>query len=78
MGQMETFTFRNEDGEAVRLPEAVAFGRNVRLTVVRSGDVVTMYPSRPSVSDLISRLSSLPRPETVEVRDTTDIEERLG
>jgi antitoxin VapB len=35
-------TSRYGNCEAVRLPKAVAFGREVELTVVRSGEVVTL------------------------------------
>ncbi len=39
-------TFRSGNSEAVRLPRNVAFGREVEVTIVRSGDVLTIYPAR--------------------------------
>ena len=41
----KTRTFRSGNSEAVRLPKDVAFGEGVELVVVRSGDVVTLYPA---------------------------------
>jgi antitoxin VapB len=71
-------TFRSGNSEAVRLPREVAFGREVEVTIIRSGDVLTIYPSRPSVSDLVDRLNALPAPSDVEVRDVEDLPEREG
>lgn len=73
-----TRTFRSGNSEAVRLPRDVAFGRDVELTVVRSGDVLTIYPARPPVARLIQDLAALPRPAGIEVRDTEDLPERPG
>jgi antitoxin VapB len=71
-------TFRSGNSEAVRLPKDVAFGRDVELTIIRSGDVLTIYPARPSLKDMAARLAALPRPSTIEIRDTEDIPERPG
>ncbi len=64
-----TRTFRSGDSVAVRLPKELGFGVDVELTLVRSGDVLTIFPTRPSVSELVARLAALPRPATVELRD---------
>jgi len=69
-------TFRSGNSEAVRLPKDVAFGLDVELTIVRSGDVLTIYPARPSVGDLVKRLAALPRPTDIEVRDDEELPER--
>jgi antitoxin VapB len=73
-----TRTFRSGNSEAVRLPKDVAFGRDVELTIIRSGDVLTIYPARPSLKDMATRLALLPRPDDIEVRDTEEIPERSG
>jgi antitoxin VapB len=78
MAVVLTRTFRSGNSEAVRLPKDVAFGRDVELTVVRSGDVLTIYPARPSLRDMAARLALLPRPDDIEVRDTEEIPERPG
>lgn len=71
-------TFRSGNSEAVRLPRDVAFGPDVELTLVRSGDVLTIYPSRPTVAAMLQRLAELPRPERIEVRDEAPLAERPG
>jgi antitoxin VapB len=78
MGVASGRTFRSGNSEAVRLPKDVAFGRELDVTIVRSGDVLTIFPSRPSVSDLVARLAELPRPDSVEFRDVDAIPERHG
>jgi antitoxin VapB len=56
MSAADSRTFRSGNSEAVRLPKEVAFGRDVELTVFRSGDVLTIFPRRPPVGHLIARL----------------------
>jgi antitoxin VapB len=71
-------TFRSGNSEAIRLPRDVAFGEDVELVIVRSGDVMTIYPAASSVPEMIARLRSLPAPPTIETRDEEDIPERSG
>lgn len=78
MPSAKTRTFRSGNSEAVRLPREVAYGADVELTVIRSGDVVTMYPTRPSIKEMLARLRSLPRPATIEERDVEPLPERPG
>lgn len=78
MARASSRTFRSGNSEAVRLPRDVAFGGNVELTIVRSGDVLTIYPAKPPISELLKTLESLPKPSAVEVRDDEDLPERPG
>jgi antitoxin VapB len=78
MTTVTTRTFRSGNSEAVRLPKEVAFGRDVELTVVRSGDVLTIYPKKPSMTELVEHLRSLPKPSSIQVRDVEEIPERPG
>ncbi len=71
-------TFRSGNSEAIRLPRDVAFGADVELVIVRSGDVMTIYPAASSIPEMVARLRSLPAPPTIEVRDEEDIPERAG
>lgn len=71
-------TFRSGNSEALRLPKDVAFGENVELVLVRSGDVMTVYPARATIADMIERLRDLPAPPTIERRDETELPERPG
>ena len=69
-------TFKSRNSEAVRLPKEVAFGDGVELIIVRSGDVVTIYPARMTVAEMVSRLQSLPAPPEIEDRETKPLPER--
>lgn len=71
-----TRTFRSGNSEAIRLPKDVAFGEDKDLVVVRSGDVMTIYPAATSIAAMIERLRSLPAPPTIEQRDEEELPER--
>ena len=71
-------TFRSGNSEAVRLPRDGAFGQEVEPTIVRSGDVLTIYPARPAISEILRKLALTPRPDSVEVRDEDLLPEREG
>jgi antitoxin VapB len=71
-------TFRSGNSEAIRLPRDVAFGPDVELVIVRSGEVMTIYPAASSLADMAARLNVLPKPSSVESRDTEDLPERPG
>jgi antitoxin VapB len=76
MSSVNSRIFRSGNSEAVRLPKDVAFGRDVEVTIVRSGDVLTIFPRRPPILELAKRLSALSAPRNVEVRDNEDLPER--
>ena len=78
MSVADSRTFKSGNSEAVRLPRGVAYGRDVELTIVRSGEVLTIYPSRPPVTELVRRLANLPAPSSVETRDEEPLPERSG
>ncbi|MDP1632967.1 MAG: AbrB/MazE/SpoVT family DNA-binding domain-containing protein [Caulobacter sp.] len=71
-------TFKSGNSQAVRLPREIAYEDGIELTIVRSGDVITIYPKRPSIAEMFAKLDALPRPSYIEVRDTEDIPERPG
>ena len=71
-------TFRSGNSEAIRLPRDVAFGENVELVIVRSGDVMTIYPAATTVPAMIARLRALPAPPDIETRDEEELPERKG
>ncbi len=70
--------FRSGNSEAVRLPKEVAFGRDVEVTIVKTGEVLTISPKRPSIVEMVRRLRELPVPSEVEVRDSDIFPDRLG
>ena len=71
-------TFRSGNSEAIRLPKDVAFGKDIELLIVRSGDVITMYPATTTVPEMINRLRALPRPVDADPRDEDELPERDG
>ena len=71
-------TFRSGNSEALRLPKDVAFGEGVELVIVRSGDVLTIFPATMTVGDMLARLRALPAPPTIEERETDGLPERPG
>ena len=78
MATAKTRTFRSGNSEAVRLPKDVAYGEDVELVIVRSGDVLTLYPAATSIPEMIERLAALPTPPSIEARDTEEFPERAG
>jgi antitoxin VapB len=78
MGIVNSRTFRAGNSEAVRLPKDVAYGADLEVTIVRSGDVLTIFPARPTVADLVAALERLPRPNAIETRDVEPLPERSG
>ena len=78
MTVVRTRTFRSGNSEAIRLPRDVAFGEDVELVIVRSGDVMTIYPAATSIPEMIARLRSLPAPPNIETHDDEEIPERSG
>jgi antitoxin VapB len=61
--------FRSGISETVRLPRNVAYGREMEVTIVRSGDVLTIYPAPKPIGDLVKQLAQLPRPTSIKERD---------
>ena len=78
MSSANSRIFRSGNSEAVRLPKSVAFGREVEVTIVRSGDILTIFPKKPPISELFKKLDALPAPTEIEVRDEEEIPERPG
>jgi antitoxin VapB len=70
--------FRSGNSEAVRLPKDVAFGKEMEVTIVRSGDVLTIYPKRTSLQEMVARLRRLPSAGDVGRRDEDVVPDRSG
>jgi antitoxin VapB len=71
-------TFRSGNSEALRLPKDVAFGEDIELVIVRSGDVLTIYPATMTIPEMVARLRALPAPPEVEARDVEELPEPPG
>ncbi|HWH18128.1 MAG TPA: hypothetical protein VNT77_07310 [Allosphingosinicella sp.] len=63
----------------MRLPKEVAYGREIDVTISRTGDVITIVPKgKKSLKDMIGKLRSLPRPDYVEEREPFEAPDRPG
>jgi antitoxin VapB len=71
-------TFRSGNSEAVRLPKGIAYGVDTDVTIVRTGDIITIYPTRMPIAEMLRRLDELPGRHEVEERDVEEIPERPG
>lgn len=71
-------TFRSGNSQALRLPKDVAFSEDIELVIVRSGDVLTIYPATMTIAEMVTRLRALPAPPEIEVRDVEELPERPG
>lgn len=79
MPSAKTRTFKSGNSEAVRIPKDMAFGEGVELVIVRSGDVMTLYPApKNSLEEMFKALRDLPGPGEIEERDEIEIPERPG
>jgi virulence-associated protein VagC len=43
--------------------------RRLDVTIVRSGDVLTIYPKRTSITETVAKLKALTAPSEIETRD---------
>ena len=78
MATVTSRIFRSGNSEAVRLPKDIAFGRDMEVTIVRNGDVLTITPKRPSLQEMARRLRELPKPTDIEERDADIFPDRPG
>ena len=69
-----TRIFKLEDGQAVRIPAELAYAdTNIDLEITRLGDVITIFPARVGMSDVVAALKSMPKPRHVEKRQSIDV-----
>jgi antitoxin VapB len=71
-----TKTFQSGNSQAVRLPKALAFPEGTELEMIKEGSVIRLRPVRLSFEDMVTELRKLPKPTSVEIRDTEEIPER--
>lgn len=70
--------FQSGNSQAVRLPKEISYAPETDLVMVRSGDVLTIYPASLSVPDMLALLATMPAPPRVEVRDEDELPEPAG
>ena len=81
MTTAKTRTFKSGNSEAVRIPKDMAFGEGVELVIVRSGDVITLYPApktKLTFAEMLDELEKLPAPDEIQERDEIEFPDRPG
>jgi len=81
MDRIDSKVFRDAGGEAVSLPEAVAFGEEIEVTITRVGDTLTIEPKGPhrmTPQELVLALERLPKPNEIQSRELVEPPERRG
>ncbi len=69
-----TRAFKSGNSQAVRIPAELAYDdTNVDLEISRLGDVITIYPARNNMSDVVAALRRMPKPRRVEKRRPIDV-----
>lgn len=72
-----TRVFKIGDGLAIRLPADIAYDdMNIELEIIRSGDVITIFPARQSLKEMVAELRRMPKPDEIECREPFEITER--
>jgi len=75
----QTRAFKSGNSQAVRIPAEMAYAdTNQELTITRMGDVITIYPARGSMKEMVERLRVMPKPAEIEVRDPIEMPDRDG
>jgi len=72
-----TRAFKSGNSQAIRIPAEFAYAdMNVDLEITRMGDVVTIFPVRPSLKDAVEALRAMPEPSSVEKREPIELPTR--
>ncbi len=84
MGIVDSKTFKSGNSIAVRLPKEIAFAPDIKVTIERNGDVLTIRPvhdpvaEKRKVTDLVTALLALEPVGEIEHREPYDFPERPG
>jgi antitoxin VapB len=69
-----TRAFKSGNSQAVRIPSELAYeDTNIDLEITRLGDVITIFPVRESLKDVVATLRLMPKPPTVEKREPFEV-----
>jgi antitoxin VapB len=69
-----TRAFRSGNSQAIRIPAELAYAdTDVDLEITRLGDVITIFPARNKMSDVVAALRRMPKPHRVEKRQPIDV-----
>ncbi len=71
-----TRIFKSGNSQAVRIPADLAYSDiETDLQITRLGDVITIYPARSSLKDIVAALREMP-PVPIEERDPIEVPDR--
>jgi antitoxin VapB len=69
-----TRVFKLDDGQAVWIPAELAYAdTDIDLEIIRFGQVITIFPARNSMSDVVAALRRMPKPRHVERRRPVEV-----
>jgi antitoxin VapB len=69
-----TRAFKSGNSQAVRIPAELAYAdTDLDLEITRLGDVITIFPARNNMSDVVAALRRMPKPGSVEKRQPIDV-----
>ncbi len=72
-----TRVFKSGNSQAVRIPAELAYDdMTIDLQITRLGDVITIFPVRGNLKDMVAALRQLPRPPKVERREPIEMPKR--
>ena len=69
-----TRLFKSGNSQAVRIPPELAYANmNIDLEATRFGDVITIFPARNSLNDVLAALRGRPTPPAVRKREAVEV-----
>jgi antitoxin VapB len=69
-----TRVFKSGNSQAVRIPAELAYAdTDLDLEITRLGDVITIFPARNNMSDVVAALRRVPKPRHVEKRQPIEV-----
>lgn len=72
-----TRAFKSGNSQAVRIPAELAYeDTDIDLEITRLGDVITIFPARHDMSDVVAELRRMPKPSRVEKRQPIEVPTR--
>ena len=72
-----TRVFKSGNSQAVRIPAELAYpDTDVDLEITRLGDVITIFPVRHDLRDVVAALRRMPKPPNVERREPIELPQR--
>jgi antitoxin VapB len=69
-----TRAFKSGNSQAVRIPAELAYAdTDLDLEITRLGDIITIFPARNNMSDVVAALRRMPKPRHVEKRQPIEV-----